>query len=61
MRSEYGREPGVRYEDEKARCPAHRYELWFPIRCGNCNTLDYARLKAHWDKGEAVIAQKKEG
>lgn len=60
MRSEYGREPGVCYADEKARCPAHRYELRFPIRCGNCNTLDYTRLKAHWDKGEAVISQQKE-
>ena len=60
MPTGYGRESGVLYEDQKARCPAHRYELRFPLRCGNCNTLEYARLKAHWDKGESVIAAQKE-
>lgn len=54
------RQSGVLYEDEKARCPAHRDREEFPINCGNCNTLEYARLKAHWDKGEAVIRQRKE-
>lgn len=52
-------EHGVELEDEKARCPAHGYTLKFPIDCGNCNALEYARLKAHWDEGEAVIAHKR--